>query len=120
MWGDDQSVPDPGKVIEGEQEADSRLSVPAVLDLDLAKVVFAEEKATTGRRRHGHDIAFTLGDQTGQRRIVLENKVHFPLQTAGKALTSAAERRAFRAYMVEDAVGKGEEKVCHLVHYSRH
>jgi hypothetical protein len=115
MGCDDQSVPDPGEVIEGKEKTDARLPGSSMFDFDLAEIVISQEKAAAGRCRHRDDVAFTLGDQAGQRRIVSKDVVHFTLQTARKALSPAAQRGTFGADVMKNSIGKRKKDVFQIV-----
>ena len=120
MGCNDEGVANSREVVEGEQQANPRFPGPAVLDFDLAEVVFTQKEATSGRRGNGNNVAFSLRDQAGQRRIVPKDIVHLPFETSREPLTPAAQRCAFCTNVVKNSVGKGEKNVGGCVYFSTH
>jgi hypothetical protein len=56
-----------------------------------------------------HQIALSQVGHRGELRILLEQEAHLPVETASESLTSAAQRIAFRANIVQHAIGESEE-----------
>lgn len=109
MGRDDKRVADSREVVKGKQQADARLSCPSMVEFDLTQVVVSQEKTPSCRCRDSDHVAFPLGDQTGERRIVLENKIHLALEAAGEALPAATQCGALCANVMKNAIGKREK-----------
>src|SRR5262249_7405442 len=96
--------------IEGEQRADARLEGAAMLLLDAAEVVGIEEVAAGGRAVEEHHVSLPRRRGSTQRGMEPEQRSNLTADAAAEALAPTADRRAFRADVMEGAVGKGEEE----------
>jgi hypothetical protein len=91
-----------------------------MVEFDLAEVVVAQKEATTCRCCDRDNIAFTFRDQAGQRRIVLENEIHLPLEASCETLPTTTQRRALSAHVMKNTIGKSEKYRKRLVCYGFH
>src|SRR5262245_54250024 len=104
MRCDGHGLPDPVKVIKRKQQTHTRLKAASIFNFDLTEVVLPQEEATSSGRRTRDDGSLTFDDHAGKRRIFAKQNVHFAFDAAGEALPPAAQRGAFRANVVQNAI----------------
>ena len=111
MRRDREGTADSVKVIERKEKADPRLFHSAMSHFDLAQIIVAQEEAASHRCRACDHVAFTLLDHAAELRVILEDKIHFPLCAAGKALASTTQCGAFGTRMMKNSVGERKEDI---------
>jgi hypothetical protein len=111
VWRNGQRMPDPVEIIEGKQEADSRLPRPPVRHFDLTQIIVSQEEAAAHGGRACHDIAFTFLCHSTELGIILEDKIHFAFRASRETLAPAAKRRAFRTCVMKDPIGESKVQI---------
>ncbi len=80
-----------------------------MLGFDVTKIVRSQKQAASSGRIDVDQIVLSQGGHRRELGVLLEKEAHLSIQIASKALTSAAQRVAFRANIVQHAIGKSEE-----------
>src|ERR1700757_3533839 len=81
-----------------------------MIDLDLAQILAAKEKATVDRVGEMENVPRTACNNAGECRITPQQKRHLAFHAPAKSAPTAAESIAFGANMMKHAVWKRKKQ----------
>ena len=110
MGCDCDSVADPLEAVKRKDRANAWLLGFAVLRFDLAKIIVAQEETAACRSGQRNNVALPRGRHRLKGGVLLEQELHFPIQTAAESLAAATQSVAFGANVVEHAVRESKKQ----------